>query len=69
MRELYGPLGGIIAGILGFLTTISIAGMDLLGISIVFETFLQSSRSAMPSDKYRYLAMPSDSKKLYESLF
>jgi len=29
----------------------------------------QSSRSAMPSDLYRYLAMPSDSKKLYERLF
>ena len=40
MKELYGPLSGIIAGILGFLTTISIAGMDLIGISIICETLL-----------------------------
>jgi SSS family solute:Na+ symporter len=40
MKALYGPRSGVIAGILGFLTAISIAGMDLLGMSIVCESLL-----------------------------
>jgi len=33
----------------------------------VYYIVTQSSRSAMPSDLYRYLAMPSDSKKTIQS--
>ena len=40
MKSCYGSYSGIIAGILGFLTAISIAGMDLLGMSIVSEYLL-----------------------------
>ena len=40
MRRFYGTYSGIIAGILGFLTAICIAGMDLIGISIIGESLL-----------------------------